>query len=143
VAGAESLLFGVLVFVIGTLIVVNAWGVVDAKFAASAAAREAVRAVVEAAPGDDLQQRAERVAAVTLEGHGRDPAGMTVTPLGATRLERCAEVGFEVAVTVPAIAFVGSVALGDFRVTGRHHELVEPYRSGLPVDPTQGAGCVF
>jgi hypothetical protein len=45
--GLEALVFGVLIFVIGTLLVVNAWAVVDAKFATSSAAREAVRAAVE------------------------------------------------------------------------------------------------
>lgn len=146
VAGAEALIFGVLVFVIGTLIVVNAWGVIDAKFATSAAAREVTRAVAESAPGTDLQARAEAVARSTLAGHGRDGADLRVTSVGADDLSRCAEVGYEVGVTVPAVAFVGSVALGRFRVASRHYELVDPYRSGLPVtdeERERGASCVF
>lgn len=144
VAGAEALIFGVLVFVIGTLIVVNAWGVIDAKFATSAAAREAVRAVVESSPGDDLQLRAERVAVSTLRGYGRSDSEVGVTPLGVTTLERCAEVGYEVSVTVPAVAFVGGMAVGDYTVSSRHYELVEPYRSGLPLEDTEaGVTCVF
>ena len=146
VAGAEALIFGVLVFVIGTLIVVNAWGVIDAKFATAAAAREATRAVVESTPGSDLQATAEAVARATLDGHGRTGAEATVTPVGAATLARCAEVGYEVEIRVPAIAFVGSVSLGDFRVTSRHYELVDPYRSGLPLteeEREQGVSCVF
>jgi hypothetical protein len=146
VAGAEALIFGVLIFVIGTLIVVNAWGVIDAKFATSAAAREATRAVVESAPGDDLQTRAEAVARTTLAGHDRGGSDMRVTSVGAPALARCAEIGYEVEVTVPAIAFVGSVAIGQFRVSSRHYELVDPYRSGLPVteeERAQGVSCVF
>ena len=144
VAGAEALILGVLIFVIGTLIVVNAWGVVDAKFATSAAAREATRAVVESTPGSDLQATAESVARSTLAGHGRRGAGMQVTPVGASALSRCAEVGYEVAITVPAIAFVGDAALGEFRVSSRHYELVDPYRSGLEVDDReQGVSCVL
>ena len=48
VAGIEVLPFGFLVLVAGTLLVVNAWAVVDAKFAVDAAVREAARAYVEA-----------------------------------------------------------------------------------------------
>lgn len=144
VAGAEALIFGVLIFVIGTLIVVSAWGVVDAKFATSAAAREATRAVVASTPGTDLQATAEAAARTTLDGHGRTGAEAQVTPLGATALARCAEVGYEVAVTVPAVALVGDVAIGELRVSSRYHELVDPYRSGLGVDdPQEGASCVF
>jgi hypothetical protein len=46
-AGIEALPFGFLVLVAGSLLLANAWAVVDAKFAASAAAREAVRVYVE------------------------------------------------------------------------------------------------
>src|SRR5690606_2186473 len=38
VAGIEALPFGLLIFVAGTLLVVNIWGVVDTKFAADTAA---------------------------------------------------------------------------------------------------------
>jgi hypothetical protein len=44
VGGLEVLPFGLLIFVVGILLVVNAWAVVDAKLAAEAAAREAARA---------------------------------------------------------------------------------------------------
>ena len=39
--------FGVLIFVVGSLLIANAWAVVDAKLATTAAAREAARAYVE------------------------------------------------------------------------------------------------
>jgi hypothetical protein len=144
VAGAEALVFGVLIFVIGTLVVVNAWSVIDAKFATSAAAREATRAAVAAAPGTDLNAVAEAAARSTLEGYGRDATGAVVRPVGATTLERCAEVGYVVEISVPAAAFVGVAAPASFTVTGRHHELVDPYRSGLPVpDPAEGGSCVL
>lgn len=56
-------------------------GVIDAKLATSAAAREVVQAVVELHPGEDLQRRAEYLAASTLEGYGRDTSEVAVTPL--------------------------------------------------------------
>lgn len=144
VAGAEALVLGVLVFVVGTLIVVNAWGVVDAKFATAAAAREATRAVVESRPDADLQAVAEAAARATLDGHGRGGAAPSVTAVGEGALRRCAEIGYEVAVTVPAVAAVGEAALGEFQVTSRHYELVDPYRSGLGLtdrERERGASC--
>jgi hypothetical protein len=142
VAGAESLLFGVLVFVIGTLIVVNAWSAIDAKFATSAAAREATRAAVEAAAGADLQAVATRAAHATLEGHGRRSSpGLQVTPVGATALTRCAEVGYAVQLDVPVLNLpLVERRLGSYRVRSEHRELVDPYRSGLPVDEG-GVAC--
>ena len=61
VGGIEVLPLGMLVLVVGTLLVVNAWAVVDAKLAASAAAREAARAYVEAGDGRVLDRRAQEV----------------------------------------------------------------------------------
>lgn len=142
VAGAESLLFGVLIFVIGTLLVANAWGAIDAKFATSAAAREATRAAVEAAPGSDLQAVATAAATATLQGHGRhDSTGLRVTPVGATQLQRCAEVGFAVQLEVPVLSMpVVDRRVTTYRVRSEHRELVDPYRSGLPVDEG-GVAC--
>jgi hypothetical protein len=136
VAGAESLIFGVLIFVIGTLVVANAWGAIDAKFATSAAAREATRAAVEAAPGADLHAVATAAAVATLEGHGRaDSQGFVLTPVGATELARCAEVGFRVQVEVPVLSLpVIDRRVTSYRVRSEHRELVDPYRSGLPVE---------
>ena len=51
VGGTEGILFGVVVFVFGTLILFNAWAVIDAKMAVSSAARETARTLVEG-PGD-------------------------------------------------------------------------------------------
>src|SRR5437660_2034444 len=45
--GVEALVFGFLILLLGTLIVANAWAVVDAKFAADGAAREGAHTYVE------------------------------------------------------------------------------------------------
>ncbi|MBO0732079.1 MAG: hypothetical protein J2P57_22655, partial [Acidimicrobiaceae bacterium] len=65
--GAEGLLFGLLIFVAGTLLVANAWSVVETKLAADAAAREAARSYVGApdartAWGDARQAAAQAIA---------------------------------------------------------------------------------
>ncbi len=136
-AGAEVLAFGFLVFVVGTIVALNGWAVLDADLAANAAAREATRAVVEGR-GDAarVMVRARAVARATLDGHGKDAARAEVvlltTPFRDGRPARCERVTIEVRLPVDPIAvpFVGA-----FRdpvvAVGQHTELVDPFRSGL------------
>lgn len=137
-AGAEALVFGVLIFVVGTLIIVNAWGVVDAKLAVSSAAREAARVAVETtAGGSDPTARARIAAEAALAGHGRDPGRITRFELRQAdpsdgALTRCERVFVDIAIEVETVrvpwvgAFGGTVA-----VVGAHTEVVDPYRSGV------------
>jgi hypothetical protein len=122
--------------VVGGLLVANAWGVVDAKVAAEAAAREAARAYVEAPSGGDAASAAGEAGAAALAGHGRDPRRMTLAVEGG--FARCARVTVEVRYPVPAVAvpWVGGFGTG-FTVRARHSELVDPFRSGL----AGRAGC--
>lgn len=127
VAGLEGLVFGVLVFVFGTLLVANAWAVVDAKSAAAAAAREAARAYVEL-EGDEASVEAGMLA---FEGHGRLRSRASVTRTPGVRA-RCERVVFEAGYVVPLVSVpvIGGLGRG-FRVSARHTEVVDPYRSGL------------
>jgi hypothetical protein len=127
VGGFEALPFGLLVFVVGTLLLVNAWGVVDGNLAASAAAREAVRAYVET--GDAAL--AEDAAVEALVGHGKAVGRADLRWLAVTD-ERCRPVTAEVRYRVPAIAlpWVGGFG-GVITTTATHTELVDPFRSGL------------
>ena len=134
VGGIEALPFGLLIFVVGTLLIANAWAVVDAKFATDAAARQAVRTFVE---GDDpgVALEAARDAGLeAVEAHGRDPDRAVVGPVGEATLERCARVTFEAVYEVPALSlpFIGGYGRAPFRVRSAHSELVDPFRSGVP-----------
>ncbi len=140
VAGVEVLPFGVLVFVVGGLLVVNAWAVIDAKFAASAAAREAAHAYAEAPAGLDTGQAwraAERAGDGVFAAYGL-PAGRTsLAPASSPGLLRCAEVVVEATVRVPTITVPWIGGLGDgITARARQRTLVDPYRSGL-----NGGGC--
>jgi hypothetical protein len=138
--GAEALVFGVLIFVVGTLLVLNAWAVIDAKFATAAAAREAVRAAVETPVGADPDARARVAAADALRGHGWDPEVATLVAHWTPELRRCAEVVYEVRTRVPALLLPGiERRRTGFEVTAVHRELVDPHRSGLEV----GDRCGF
>ncbi len=124
--------FGVLTFVVGALLVANAWAVIDAKMAVSAAAREATRAFVEAPADADAMAHAEAAARSAIEGAGRDPGQLVLTPVEAT-FARCETVRFEASYQVPAVSvpWLGGFGSG-FTATARHAEAVDPYRTGVP-----------
>ncbi len=138
VGGIEGVIFGVLVLVLGTLMVANAWGVIDAKLAASSAAREAARTYAEATSGDDAWFEAREAAKDAIEGHGRDWARASLDRPRGVRFERCQRFTVEVRYDVPlvAIPLLGQHGTG-IEVSARHSEIIDPYRSG----PSGTAAC--
>lgn len=140
VGGIEVLPFGILIFVVGTLFVVNVWAVVDAKFAVDAAAREATRHYVEAevvGPGDasGAEAAAVDVGLAALAAHGRDPSRANVARRDGGPYVRCARVTFTASYQVPALTlpWIGGFGNG-FDVTSSHSELIDPFRDGVPGD---------
>lgn len=133
VGGIEVLPFGFLVFVGATLLFVNVWGIIDAKFAVTAAAREAARAFVEADTEAAAVQAARRRGTETLRAYGRDGERSSVgSPTLDEPFSRCARVTITVtyrlpALTIPFIGGLGSLA----PVEATHTEIVDPFRSGL------------
>ncbi len=142
VAGLEALAFGVLVFVVGTLVVVNAWAVIDARFATSAAAREAVRAVIEAPEVGlstaQLDQRARAAAAQALAAHGydREPA-ITGSPLTQAR---CATIELRVQLEVVPTLVPWLAQPPTYRVASTYAEVLDPFRAGLEGDGVSTCG---
>lgn len=134
VGGIEAVPLGLLVFVVGALLIANAWAVVDARFATDAAAREAVRTYVEA-PGDhpDPIALARAAGLEALAGHGRDPERATLDPVAAGELLRCRRVAFEATYQVPALTlpWIGGYGQGPFTVRSRASQIIDPFRSGL------------
>lgn len=133
VGGIEALPFGLLIFVLGSLLIANAWAVVDAKFATDAAARQAARTYVEGTDPARALDAATEAGRAAIAGHGRDPRRVEVRPLGAAELVRCARVVFEAAYEVPALSLplIGGYGRAPFQVRSRHSEVVDPFRSGL------------
>lgn len=130
VGGVEGLLLGVLVFVLGTLVVANAWGVIDARMTVDDAAREALRAYVQAPDQAVAGSQAEAAAAQVMAASGRDPGRLKVVLNG--ELTRCAVV---VAVASYRVPVVGVPLVGGhagFVVSAREVETVDPFRDGLP-----------
>lgn len=142
-AGLEALAFGVVVFVFGTLIVINAWAVVDARFAAAAAAREAVRAVVQVEGTDltvaQLETRALGAASQAFLAHGYTAAPtLSAASLSVTR---CATVAVTIGLQVEPTVVPGLIEPGAYTVRASHAEVVDPFRSGLVGDGV--ADCAF
>lgn len=138
VAGSEALIFGVLICVVGTLVVLNGWAVVDARFVAAAAAREAVRAVVEAPTGADVAATATGAAVAAARAHGRDPASLTVAVSGPSAPVRCAPVEVRTTISVAPVGVplpTGASGGPTGRVLTVHasaREVIDPFRAGLP-----------
>jgi hypothetical protein len=135
-AGVEVLPFGLLVFVIGGLLVANAWAVVDTKLAVSAASREAVRVYVEASGPAEAATAADATARAVIAGHGRRPERLVleVRHLGDEPWRRCAQVLITARYQVPALSlpWIGGYGSG-FEVVSAHSERIDPFRAGLPV----------
>lgn len=144
VGGIEVLPFGLLVFVVGTLLIANAWAVVDAKLAVDAAAREAARHFVEADVPDarnfaDAEAAARRAGYEALAAHGREEARSIVELTGLESRDgqagftRCARATFTARYDVPVLRlpWIGGFGSG-LDVTSRHSELIDPYRDGVP-----------
>ena len=139
VGGVEMLLGGVLVFVAGTLLVVNAWAVVDARMTVGSAARAAVRAAAESNSPAQANAAAQRSAAAVATAHGRDANRMTLTIVGTESgaFGRCSQLTVEAGYRVPALSIplIGGLGHG-FNVRARHVGIVDPYRDG-----DLGGGC--
>jgi hypothetical protein len=131
-AGMEAIPFGLLILVVGALLVANAWAVVDAKLAVTAAAREAVRAFVEAPSEEAAHRLATTAARDSIAGHGHDPAALRLTIRTGSGFGRCSEVTIDAEMRVPSVTLPFSRGFGrDFAVRATHTEVVDPYRSGL------------
>ncbi len=132
VGGVEVLPLSLLVFVTGSLLVANAWAVLDAKLAVTQAAREAGRAYVEAPDARSAGPNAWSAGRATFAGAGRDPARLQLRH-GADVWRRCAVIEVTAAYQVHTVRlpFVGSFG-PPITVRAAHREVLDPYRSGLP-----------
>ena len=130
VAGIEAVPFGLVVLVVGILLIAHTWAVVDAKFVATAAAREATRAYVESAERDDAMGAARRAAAEAVERSGRSAATIELRQATAG-FGRCSPSRFELSVRVPMVGVPWRSDRPSVVVRAGQQEVVDPYRDGL------------
>lgn len=126
------MLFGLLVFFAGGLLVAYAWAVVDTKLAVGDAASLAARVYVQAPDAATATADAQAAADQSLQGWGRDPS-LAVVQLAAGTFARCSRITIEVRYPAPVfeLPWLGRVGRGQV-VTAEQSELVDPFRSGLP-----------
>jgi hypothetical protein len=130
VAGSDMLLFGFLVFVLTSLVIVNVWTVIDASLAVSSAAREGARTYVEADPNTAWAEAQIRMDDVMAD-YGRTSRAVPPSRPTIATYERCA------VVTITAeydVALISLPLFGDFgsltRIDASHSERIDAYRSG-------------
>jgi hypothetical protein len=141
--GLEVLPFGFLVLIAGALLVVNVWAVIDAKLATESASREAARASVESVDPGVAHGAGVAAAREAIAGHHRDPDAARYDGPDARSFVRCARVTWSVEYDVPSLTLPFIGGFGPRLITARssHSEIVDPYRSGLPVDAERGVTC--
>ncbi|MFI5044338.1 MAG: hypothetical protein ACHQDC_06060 [Acidimicrobiales bacterium] len=129
VAGSDGLIFGTLVLLCGSLMIVNAWAAIDTRIALDSAAREYLRTYGEQPDGTTARAAGERAARTVLSRRGTNPSDLTFTT--EPRVEsfgpcQLAEVGLTV--TVPAIEVPFLEGVGSRSVSVTHTELVDAHR---------------
>jgi hypothetical protein len=140
IAGIEAVPFGILLFVVGALLIANAWTVIDVKMAVTSAAREAARTYVEAPDHDTGIASADAAARAALVSHGRNGDRMSITgPANAFAFARCNHISFTVSYPVPALTlpFIGGLGSG-FVVRSTQTEVVDPFRNDVPGEAVCG-----
>ena len=135
VGGIEVLPFGLLVFVIGTLLVANAWAVVDAEARRHQRSTRSSAQLRRSRRQTHAVEAAEAAARSAITGHGRR-AGRTeveITHAHGGAYARCTRATVTVHHRVPALSlpFLGGYGDG-FDVAASQSEIIDPYRSGLP-----------
>jgi hypothetical protein len=131
-------MLGVLVLVAGTVLVANAWSVLQARRSLDGAAREYLRAYTQADDPAAAESAAARALSDVLDGEGA--AGISVEPPASAEFGPCAVATVTLSAEVPAarLPFVGSVASTTVEVT--HTELVDAHREiavGPDYDPAR------
>jgi Flp pilus assembly protein TadG len=140
VAGIEAIPFGILLFVVGALLIANAWAVIDAKMAVTSAAREAARTYVEAPDHRTGLVQAEAAARAAVEAHGGNVSRLSISgPTSEAAFGRCNHVSFTVSYPVPALTlpFIGGLGRG-FVVRSTQTEIVDPFRNDVPGEAVCG-----
>lgn len=135
VAGLEGVVFGLLVLVAGTIVVLNAWSVLQTRRVLDGAAREYLRAYTEGDDPADARSGARRALQAVLDGERRRPAGgpnVRLEEPDETRFGPCAEATISIWAEVPAarVPFIGTFGSTTVRVT--HSELVDAHREIEP-----------
>jgi hypothetical protein len=139
VAGLEGLVFSMLILFGGTILVVDAWAVIDTRVALDGAAREYLRAYTEAPDPATAASSGDTALRDAMADRPGLRAALRVEAPNPTRFGPCSEADVVLTATVPSIRIP---YVGDFGTTAvrvRHSELVDAHReviNGAAYDPS-------
>lgn len=139
-AGLETLPFGVLVFISGTLLVVNAWAIVTNRTTADSIAREYLRAYTKATTRTDALASGQRVVDALVDARGLPRDRVRIEP--PATWAACDVAVVTVHLTVPEVRapFLGGFGSTDLVVT--HRDRIDAYRQGVPAtNRRNGSPC--
>lgn len=131
-AGSDGLLFGMLVLVAGSLLVLHLWATVDARAALDAAAREYLRTYTEQVDAAEAATTAERAARDALRARGATWAGASIEAPSPAAFGPCAPATVSMTVELPAVSLPFLDGLGARVVTVEHTELIDAHRDLAP-----------
>ena len=124
---AEVVPLVMITVVAGLALILHSVTVVHARGALAGAARDATRAYVESDSGPEARRRA------AASGRAAYTEFAEIAPLRLTLVDgvfrRCDRISFEASTRLPYLHLPWSTSPGT-RVTVRHTEIVDPYRSG-------------
>lgn len=128
VAGLDGMFFGLLVFGIGVLAVVNLWHAVDARRVADATAREYLRAWTEAPSADKAVADANSAARSRVAAAGWPAGSVEIVGANPSVFGPCAPAEVQITVRLRPIQAPLISSLGPEAMTVTRAELVDPYR---------------
>ena len=104
VAGGEALLFGVLILLGGTLLIVDVWGLLDTRSTLDAAAREYLRSYTEQTDRQLALHAGDRAARDVMAAAGRPVGDLTIVPPPARSFGPCGTAEVQLSVRTPDTA---------------------------------------
>jgi hypothetical protein len=128
VAGADGLLFGMLILLAGSLAFVNIWSIIDTRAALDAAAREYLRTYTEQRDPLTAATGAEQAARAVLESRGTPMRGLRIDAPPPGEFGPCALASVRLESTVPAARVPFLDQLGERTVSVEASELIDPHK---------------
>lgn len=142
VAGGEGLVFGVLILLAGSLVLINIWAMVDTRAALDAATREYLRTYTEQSSSGEARLLGEISARNSLRLRGSHTQDLSIEVDQPAGFGPCSAVTVRISATVRWFKVPFLTSFGDARLTAQNRELIDASREVTPdasYDPTATA----
>jgi hypothetical protein len=128
VGGGEGLIFGMLIFLAGTLVILNLWSILDTRMALDTAAGEYLRTYTEQQNYFQARVLGEAAAKESLTQRGVSPGRVRILPSEPQGFGPCAVAVVQLSTWVPwvRVPFIGGA--GSTAVSVTQTELIDAHR---------------